>query len=575
MDKICLIACDSFIDELKTVSKEFDYVDAISYQGKCSHTAVEEKINSDSLDGYQNIIVIGGCMLNEKVIPQNSEIYKLESCFHMFAPKVLVQSYISAGGHIITPGWLKNWKNYITEIWAFDKKTAISFYKDFCKKLILLDTGIDENSSKNLAEFASFVEQPFEIVSIGLDYFRLYIENIVIKSRYKNSIKESKNKESEKLKYALQNSANYAMAFDLISKLNQKFDEKEIIDNILEMFNILYAPQGQFYISIDNKEIHNYHLSPSISEETIKKAMDTKETYLVEDNGFILKLKYNEDIVGILGISDISFPQYINQYINLAISISVVCSLAIVNARNYKNKEEMEAQLAQHAKLVAMGEMMGSIAHQWRQPLNELNINIEMLEEFYECGVIDDIFVEKFISKNTKILNFLSKTITDFSDFFRVNKQKVHFSIKQKIENTIEIVSAQLKNNNISIEIIGSDVEVYGLPNEFQQVVLNLINNSKDAIIEKIVENGKISISLEKIDSKAVLKFTDNAGGIPENILDRIFEPYFTTKEQGKGIGMGLYIVKMIIEHNFNSEINVKNIEDGVVFTIEIEVQSE
>ncbi len=575
MDKICLIACDSFIEELKIISKEFDNIDVKSYQAKCSHTAVNEKINADSLDGYQNVIVVGGCMLNKKIIPKVCEIHKLESCFHMFAPKLLVQSYISQGGHIITPGWLKNWKNYVTEIWAFDKKTAILFYKDFCKKLVLLDTGIDKNSSKDLEEFASFVEQPFEIVSIGLDYFRLFIDNIVIKSKFENSLKESKNKESEKLKYALQNSANYAMAFDLISKLNQKFDEQEIIDNILDMFNLLYAPKGQFYISINDKRIEKHHLSPSVSDDLIEKALNIKETYIVEENGFILKLKYNNDVVGILGIIDIAFPQYINQYINLAISVSVVCSLAIVNARNYKNKEEMEAKLAQHAKLVSMGEMMGSIAHQWRQPLNELNINIEMLEEFYECGAIDKTFVENFISKNTKILNFLSKTITDFSDFFRVNKQKTHFSIKEKIENTLQIVDEQLKNHRISMEIIGDDVEIYGLPNEFQQVILNLINNSKDAITEKNIENGKIIISIENDDNRVFLKFVDNAGGIPEDVLDRIFEPYFTTKEQGKGIGMGLYIVKMIIENNFNSEINVKNIEDGVMFTIEIKVLNE
>ena len=164
----------------------------------------------------------------------------------------------------------------------------------------------------------------------------------------------------------------------------------------------------------------------------------------------------------------------------------------------------------------------------------------------------------------------MSKTITDFSDFFRINKQKFSFSIKEKIENTLDVVGTQLKNHNISCDIIGDDISIVGLAGEFQQVVLNIINNAKDAIIESKNSKGKITITLLKKDNNAVVEIKDNGGGMPEEILDRIYEPYFTTKEQGKGLGMGMYISKMIIEKNMSGVLSTRNEDDGAVFMIEL-----
>jgi signal transduction histidine kinase len=235
-----------------------------------------------------------------------------------------------------------------------------------------------------------------------------------------------------------------------------------------------------------------------------------------------------------------------------------------------KNREK-ERMLQQNSKLSAMGEMLGAIAHQWRQPLNTLNGNIELLTYDYEDGEVDEKYIQEFREKQIKLIQFMSHTIDDFRNFFRVDKEKIEFSIKDSIEDILSITKAQLIDNNIKLEIDIEDLKVYGFPREFSQTILNLITNAKDILVEKDIEQPIIKIKGYTQDNKVFISIEDNGGGISENIKDRIFEPYYTTKEEGKGTGMGLYISKMIIKDNMQGEIYVQNSEFGAKFIIELE----
>ncbi|UCM99960.1 PAS domain-containing protein [Sulfurimonas sp. SWIR-19] len=226
---------------------------------------------------------------------------------------------------------------------------------------------------------------------------------------------------------------------------------------------------------------------------------------------------------------------------------------------------QKDKMLQEQAKLAAMGEMVGAIAHQWRQPLNSLNINIQNLDDDYEEGLIDKEFIDEFIDKQTQTINFMSQTIDDFRNFFRVDKVKQDFWVKQSIENTLSLVNAQLKSHNIEISLQGEDFMLHGVEGEFQQVILNIVSNAKDAIVHNHKEYGKIDITLK--DKKIII--TDNGGGIPEEIIKRVFEPYFTTKEQGMGTGVGLYMSKIIIEQNMGGRLHVSNTKEGAEFIID------
>jgi C4-dicarboxylate-specific signal transduction histidine kinase len=235
-----------------------------------------------------------------------------------------------------------------------------------------------------------------------------------------------------------------------------------------------------------------------------------------------------------------------------------------VKEKTKENFQQFQV-LQQQSKLAAMGEMVGAIAHQWRQPLNTLAIRIQRLPRDYKKDKINAKFLEEFAQKNKETINFMSKTIDDFRNFFRIDKQRVEFDIKESIEQALSLFGAQLKNNNISVNLLAEHLVIDGFKTEFQQVIVNLISNSKDAFIMRDIKDAVININIKN----NMVQVQDNAGGIKDDIIDRIFEPYFTTKEQGAGTGMGLYISKMIIEDNFGGKLSAENSQDGVIFIIE------
>ena len=254
-------------------------------------------------------------------------------------------------------------------------------------------------------------------------------------------------------------------------------------------------------------------------------------------------------------------------------------SLALQELELYKNQledkvslelrlnKEKDTLIAEQSKLAAMGEMIGAIAHQWRQPLNALSGHIQFLEDDFDDNIVDKNYITKFIDKNMEFIKFMSNTIDDFRNFFRIDKVKIKFSVREKILHTIKIVQNDLNKYNIKLTINNEDFLSYGFTNEFQQVILNIINNSKDALIEKRIENKKIDIVVKELGT---IEIIDNAKGINKDIIDRIYEPYFTTKEQGKGTGIGLYMSKKIIEDNMLGEIVTINYKDGLLTKIKL-----
>ncbi|MDD3325443.1 MAG: ATP-binding protein [Sulfurospirillaceae bacterium] len=247
--------------------------------------------------------------------------------------------------------------------------------------------------------------------------------------------------------------------------------------------------------------------------------------------------------------------------------------IVVANIQDLTQEKEKDRLFFQQSKMAAMGEMLGNIAHQWRQPLNALHINIEMLEEDFNNGLINREFIENFIAKNTNTIHFMSKTIDDFKNFFKIDKEKVIFNAKDKIQEIVTMQLSQLKNHKINVSLSGDELHFLGFPSEFQQAILNALSNARDAIIDGGVADGCIEITLEQNQNKGKIKIHDNALGIKSDIVDRIFEPYFSTKEQGKGTGIGLYMSKMIIERNMGGTIFLNTqCEEGTEFIIEMEI---
>ena len=216
--------------------------------------------------------------------------------------------------------------------------------------------------------------------------------------------------------------------------------------------------------------------------------------------------------------------------------------------------------------------MLGNIAHQWRQPLAIINTVVAILDEKNSTDSLSkEEISEKLQSMQNRII-YMSDTIEDFMNYYRPDKAKSMFNISDAIEKSLDIVSFDIsKDSNISINLdLNKNLVTYGLMNEFVQVIVTILSNVRDVIVEHSFKDKNIDINVYKKDNTIILSIADNCGGIDEKNLSKIFDPYFTTKHQSMGTGLGLYIARMIIEENMGAKISAQNINNGAKFMIEI-----
>jgi two-component system, sensor histidine kinase and response regulator len=261
------------------------------------------------------------------------------------------------------------------------------------------------------------------------------------------------------------------------------------------------------------------------------------------------------------------------EYITKPIHDVLLTSKLKVYIDIFEKRKKDESQIAtknkiliHQSKMATMGEMIGVIAHQLKQPLNILSLYCSNVRDSYQFNEINETFVDDF-SKNTNLqIKFLSETIDDFRDFFNPNKEKREFDIKDAINRSIKLLGNQFSINEIKLNLDLKDEKVYGIETELEQVILNIINNAIDAFNEKVIENKEINISVFSKKSYTILIIEDNAGGVKLDNLEKLFDPYYTTKSTGTGTG--LYMVKLVIKNSFSGDLRISNTEKGLRYII-------
>ncbi|WP_303721195.1 sensor histidine kinase [Malonomonas rubra] len=251
--------------------------------------------------------------------------------------------------------------------------------------------------------------------------------------------------------------------------------------------------------------------------------------------------------------------------------------LVLTSIRDISKRVFAEKQLLQNQKMAAMGEMLGAIAHQWRQPLNILSTYIASLQAAYFNQAIDQQFVKTLVGNADTQIQFMSKTIDDFRNFFKPSKSKRAFDVLESIDHAIKLMEAQFKqakfNLRIDVETEETKLFAFGFQSEFVHVVMNILANAKDAIEERFnsdhtMSEGKILVSVKDSGSEINLQVRDNGCGIPKHFLPKVFSPYFTTKGTQSGTGVGLYMSKIIIENEMRGRLLAENTNDGAMFSI-------
>ena len=256
-------------------------------------------------------------------------------------------------------------------------------------------------------------------------------------------------------------------------------------------------------------------------------------------------------------------------------------SLEEIIQQELEDKRKKDAQLVSQARFASLGEMIGNIAHQWRQPLSAISSISSGNIVQNQLGLLDSEGNNKSYEKILSHVTFLSKTIDDFRNYLiKSDDEKKEFDIQYTIEDILNIVEVAYKDNNIILvkDFVDLELKCFGSSSELSQVILNILNNAKDVLIQNNKDNKVVKITTLKLQNKNIIKIHDNAGGVPKKFMEKIFDPYFTTKHQSQGTGIGLYMSKDIIHNKFNGILEVENIEwdynnktvFGACFIIEI-----
>jgi len=413
----------------------------------------------------------------------------------------------------------------------------ISFYKYFEPFNVAIGTGeyfddFEKKIQKQALEYINLVRYGENGYIFVLDYDSIYLSHIRTDYIGKDAIEN-----------------------------NDTVEIKNVIDNVISI-----SKQGYGYYSyIQNKKPGTNLPTKKIS--FIKGLNDWK---WVIGSGF-----YEDDILSEIEKRKEQLNTKFDNYIHNIFIISLMLTLSLLFISAYisrileskfndykKDINTQQSILSQQSKMAAMGEMIGNIAHQWRQPLSTITTASTGMVLQKELGNLSDDFFFEASNKINASAQHLSKTIDDFRNFFSPNKVKTKFLLKNTFSTTLDLIQAQFRTKDIKIIKHIENIEIYAYENELIQALINILNNARDELIKKGEDKEKlIFIDVSKKDDKAIISIKDNAGGIPIDVIDRIFEPYFTTKHKAQGTGIGLYMTEEIIRKHLKGEILVRNVD--------------
>jgi len=457
-----------------------------------------------------------------------------------------------------------------------NQKSTMGVHQDHPMLLSIINktiASIDSITSNKIKDKYSIKE--FKIISYGYLWYiviLLFVLAIFLTIKYIIMLKNKQKEINEK------NEKNQ----DLLYRLNLQSKEqlKKVLDSSLDGVQAFKSIRDEQNKIIDFEFIFSNELACKIIQKNEKelngkRLLDIEPSHLnrikslnnknlfelycdVVESGEAKNLTFyyeNKD-----GIKD----WFVNKVVKL--EDGFVVTFAIITEEIEKNNI-----LAAQSRLASMGEMISMIAHQWRQPLSGISVLAQEIEIRRSTENLSDEELNKIIKQIQDTTNHMSKTITDFRNFFKPNKEKQLFSIKQSLEEVFEMLDFHIKKQNINIHMTDTKKDCYNLfsyEGEFKQVMINIINNSIDAIKNRANEKKDIYIQLLCNEKKIILEISDTGGGISNDIQDTLFEPYVSTKKEQNGTGLGLYMSKMILEKSFNATIEAKNTLDGACFLI-------
>lgn len=569
MEKIKIFTCEIFERELvKAIELEgFSDIETGTFPVYCmsklfSKGSFECNPKHEPNKAAESMLLMGGlCLERDELLNFSNNEYtclKFDQCHKLVLNEATVESYITENVFLLTPGWLRRWRKHI-ESWGFDRETAVSFFHESVKRLLLLDTLTDSESLGLLESFGDFVELPTGSIPVGLDLFRCRLARLVFHERFSRQ----KMDVSELRDTLNKRTADYEMSLDLINKLVNAETEDSAIDLIIELFAMLLAPSKLAYISIGrNMHIRTwpFDYKKELNQDYIDSLynMEKKYEWIENKRGFRIKITHEKEVMAFLEISDIAFNEYMEKYIRMAVGISVICGLAIAHVRQ---KEELQSVVK------TLDEFARNVAHDLRGPLGQVSSARDLIKMEIE-GVCFESSTEEIIELMEILEAGIDRSLTlvdSLLELARSGEQPRDIEavcMRGILNRVLDERKEEIEKAGIKVLINDNSESIRANPTQMYQIISNIIGNA--VAYSSSAHEPEIRISFLGKDASGFhgFKICDNGPGISPEDLSHVFELFYKGSSGGSGIGLSIAagIVKA-----YGGEIKAHN-ENGACF---------
>lgn len=564
--KLCLVVCSYFFPEVQKIIKSGDYHGIVvkAYHTSCtSGSLTNDKINdiiSKFGDEYSKVVFIGSsCFVGKKVstdTENNIEFIQLNQCFNLLINESILEHFTNKGYYIVSNGWLKNYKNHINA-WGFDKESAKNFFNESMHKVLLLDTGLDDDYLPQLEAISEYMGLDYEIFPIGLSYCKLFLDSII------NQWREEQERDSlnEKLATAFSRAADFVLAFDQLNNLIDLVDEKEIVAKIFDFLNILFLPQNIIYAA-KNDDLKNeliFYKDEKLGEDSFS------------NSSFCIELTNQKKIIGVFEIKGIALPQYINKYKEIAQIIGSFGGLAISNARKFSTIIEDEKKIRHYSEQLkeladTKDKFFSIIAHDLRSPFQGFIGMTEIMADTEDSLEPEEII--KYAKEMNYYANNLFKLLSNLLEWARLQmgmetSNPSEIDISQLINENINIVVKKSEQKGIKLQVeVLSNQKVFADESMVNSILRNLLTNA----IKFTRQNGTVTVKTTIVESASLqISISDNGIGMSKNIVDKLFKVGEKIGRSGtdgeQSTGLGLLLCKEFVEKN-NGRIWVESEEN-------------